>query len=99
MSGSGEGAVGSVIASEVGTRDVGGTVGGATVVGARPFLIAYNINLDSDDVDLAKRIEAGVFAEERLADLNASGEISTLDPAEIKQKAGGGVSCSFETGN
>ena len=23
----------------------------------------------------------------------------TLDPAEIKQKAGGGVSCSFETGN
>jgi glutamate formiminotransferase / 5-formyltetrahydrofolate cyclo-ligase len=29
---------------------------GATVVGARPFLIAYNINLDSDDVELAKRI-------------------------------------------
>lgn len=29
---------------------------GATAVGARPFLIAYNINLDSDDVDLAKRI-------------------------------------------
>ena len=23
----------------------------------------------------------------------------TLDPAEIKQKAGGGASCSFETGN
>ncbi len=30
--------------------------GGATAVGARPFLIAYNINLDSQDVDLAKRI-------------------------------------------
>ena len=30
--------------------------GGATAVGARPFLIAYNINLDSRDVDLAKRI-------------------------------------------
>ena len=30
--------------------------GGATAVGARPFLIAYNINLDSTDVDLAKRI-------------------------------------------
>lgn len=29
---------------------------GATAVGARPFLIAYNINLDSPDVDLAKRI-------------------------------------------
>jgi glutamate formiminotransferase len=25
-------------------------------VGARPFLIAYNINLDSEDVELAKRI-------------------------------------------
>ncbi|HYH93636.1 MAG TPA: glutamate formimidoyltransferase [Candidatus Saccharimonadales bacterium] len=29
---------------------------GAIAVGARPFLIAYNINLDSDDIDLAKRI-------------------------------------------
>jgi glutamate formiminotransferase / 5-formyltetrahydrofolate cyclo-ligase len=29
---------------------------GAMAVGARPFLIAYNINLDSEDVDLAKRI-------------------------------------------
>ena len=29
---------------------------GATAVGARPFLIAYNINLASEDVDLAKRI-------------------------------------------
>ncbi|MFP5342029.1 MAG: glutamate formimidoyltransferase [Candidatus Limnocylindria bacterium] len=29
---------------------------GATAVGARPFLIAYNINLDSDDVELARRI-------------------------------------------
>jgi glutamate formiminotransferase / 5-formyltetrahydrofolate cyclo-ligase len=29
---------------------------GAVAVGARPFLIAYNINLDSADVDLAKRI-------------------------------------------
>ena len=30
--------------------------GGATCVGARPFLIAWNINLASDDLDLAKRI-------------------------------------------
>jgi glutamate formiminotransferase / 5-formyltetrahydrofolate cyclo-ligase len=29
---------------------------GAVAVGARPFLIAYNINLDSTDVELAKRI-------------------------------------------
>ena len=29
---------------------------GAVAVGARPFLIAYNINLASDDVELAKRI-------------------------------------------
>jgi glutamate formiminotransferase len=30
--------------------------GGATAVGARPFLIAWNINVDSTDLDLAKRI-------------------------------------------
>ena len=30
--------------------------GGAVVVGARPFLIAYNINLESQDIDLAKAI-------------------------------------------
>ena len=29
---------------------------GATAVGARPFLIAYNINLESGDVELARRI-------------------------------------------
>jgi len=29
---------------------------GAVAVGARPFLIAYNINLDSADVELARRI-------------------------------------------
>jgi glutamate formiminotransferase / 5-formyltetrahydrofolate cyclo-ligase len=30
--------------------------GGAVAVGARPFLIAYNINLESDDLGLARRI-------------------------------------------
>jgi glutamate formiminotransferase len=30
--------------------------GGAVAVGARPFLIAYNINLESRDVELARRI-------------------------------------------
>jgi glutamate formiminotransferase len=29
---------------------------GAVAVGARPFLIAWNVNLDSDDVELARRI-------------------------------------------
>ena len=29
---------------------------GAVAVGARPFLIAWNVNLESEDVDLAKRI-------------------------------------------
>ena len=29
---------------------------GAVAVGARPFLIAYNINLESEDLELAKRI-------------------------------------------
>jgi glutamate formiminotransferase len=30
--------------------------GGATAVGARPFLVAWNIDLSTDDVDVAKRI-------------------------------------------
>lgn len=34
--------------------------GGAVAVGARPFLIAYNINLRSEDVALAKRIAGAV---------------------------------------
>jgi glutamate formiminotransferase len=29
---------------------------GAVAVGARPFLVAWNVNLESDDVELAKRI-------------------------------------------
>jgi glutamate formiminotransferase len=33
---------------------------GAVAVGARPFLIAYNVNLESADVDLAKRIARAV---------------------------------------
>ena len=38
-----------------------------------------------DEVALAKRIEAGGFAEERLAELNASGEIAAIDPTEKRQ--------------
>ncbi|UCF09992.1 MAG: glutamate formimidoyltransferase [Candidatus Bipolaricaulota bacterium] len=33
---------------------------GAVAVGARPFLIAFNVNLACDDVDVAKRIAAAV---------------------------------------
>jgi glutamate formiminotransferase len=40
--------------------DVGGpelhSSAGATIVGARPFLIAYNINLDTEDVSVARNI-------------------------------------------
>jgi len=35
---------------------------GATVVGARKFLIAYNINLSTPDVEVAKRIAKGIRA-------------------------------------
>lgn len=33
---------------------------GATIVGARPFLIAFNINLDSQDIGLARKIARSV---------------------------------------
>lgn len=35
---------------------------GATVIGARPFLIAYNVYLDTDDVDKANQISRAVRA-------------------------------------
>ncbi len=66
----------------------GGTGGGGTAdpvrmylreIGQVPLLVA------SEEVDLAKRIESGVLAEDRLADLNASGEIEQLDAAEKVQ--------------
>lgn len=39
----------------------------------------------AEEVDLAKRIEAGVNAQQRLADLAVSGEMSTFDPAERRR--------------
>ena len=63
----------------------GGTGGAGTAdpvrmylreIGQVPLLVA------SEEVDLAMRIEAGVHAEERLADLNASGEIGRIDAGE-----------------
>jgi len=38
-----------------------------------------------EEVDLAKRIEQGSFAEERLAELNAAGEIASLEPGERRR--------------
>jgi RNA polymerase primary sigma factor len=63
----------------------GGTSGAGTAdpvrmylreIGQVPLLVAQ------EEVDLAMRIEAGVLTEERIADLNASGEIARLDPEE-----------------
>ncbi|MFN2500329.1 MAG: glutamate formiminotransferase, partial [Pyrinomonadaceae bacterium] len=33
---------------------------GAIVVGARPFLVAYNVNLQSDDIGIARKIARAV---------------------------------------
>ncbi len=38
-----------------------------------------------DEVDLAKKIEAGMISAERLADLEASGEITALEPVERRR--------------
>lgn len=58
---------------------------GAVAVGARPFLIAYNINLESDDVDLAKRIARRVRESGGgLPKLQANGFfIDELDRAQV----------------
>jgi glutamate formiminotransferase len=58
---------------------------GAVAVGARPFLIAYNINLDSPDVELAKRIARRVRESGGgLPKLQANGFfIDELDRAQV----------------
>jgi RNA polymerase primary sigma factor len=38
-----------------------------------------------DEVDLAKKIEAGMMAAEKLADLEAGGELRTLEPVELRR--------------
>lgn len=45
-------------------------------IGRVPLLSA------AEEVSLAKRIEVGIHAEERMADLNASGEVEDLSPRE-----------------
>lgn len=46
--------------------DIGGPglhpTAGATVIGARKFLVAFNVNLDTNDVDIAKKIAGTVRA-------------------------------------
>ena len=58
---------------------------GAVAVGARPFLIAYNINLESADVELAKRIARRVRESGGgLAKVQANGFfIDELDKAQV----------------
>jgi len=66
----------------------GGAGGAGTADPVRMYLREIgqvSLLVASEEVDLAKRIEAGVLAEERLADLNASGEIDSLDAGERSQ--------------
>lgn len=46
---------------------------GATVIGARNFLIAYNVNLDTRDVRIANKV-AGIIRESGRVEKSASGE-------------------------
>ncbi|WP_347273111.1 glutamate formimidoyltransferase [Candidatus Kuenenia sp.] len=46
---------------------------GATVIGAREFLIAYNVNLDTDDISVANTISAIIRSSGRMK-LNEKGE-------------------------
>ena len=58
---------------------------GAVAVGARPFLIAWNVNLDTDDVAVAKRIARDVRESGGgLAAVQANGfTIEELDAAQV----------------
>lgn len=58
---------------------------GAIAVGARPFLIAWNINLDTNDVDVARRISRTVRESGGgLAAVQANGfMIDELDAAQV----------------
>ena len=69
---------------------------GAVAVGARPFLIAYNINLESRDVELAKRIARRVRESggglpagpgERLLDRGARRAPGVDEPARLRDHA------------
>lgn len=55
---------------------------GATVIGAREFLIAYNVNLDTCDIQLANRL-SGMVRESGIAQTNQTGERVRL-PGALK---------------
>ncbi|MBM2835113.1 MAG: ftcD [Candidatus Brocadiaceae bacterium] len=46
---------------------------GATVIGAREFLIAYNVNLDTQDIQIANKI-SGIVRESGIVKVNEKGE-------------------------
>lgn len=46
---------------------------GATVIGVREFLIAYNVNLDTSDIQIANRL-SGMVRESGIAQTNETGE-------------------------
>jgi glutamate formiminotransferase len=58
---------------------------GATVVGARKFLIAYNINLNTPDVDIAKRIAKVIrFSSGGLRNIKAMGvDLKARNQAQV----------------
>ncbi len=59
---------------------------GATVIGARPFLVAYNVNLNTTDKRLAARIAADIREKGRKR-LDAAGKpVRDADGAEIWDK-------------
>jgi glutamate formiminotransferase/formiminotetrahydrofolate cyclodeaminase len=60
---------------------------GATVIGARPFLIAYNINLNSTNVKLAKKIAFEIRETGKLA-RDANGNKVTGDDGKPKRTPG-----------
>ena len=90
--------------------DVGGPAlhptGGATVVGARKFLIAYNINLDTPDVSIAKQIAKTIrFSSGGLPYVKAMGvELQARNLAQVSinltahRSASSSFTCSHGSG-
>ena len=63
----------------------GGTAGAGTADPVRMYLREIGqvpLLTAQEEVDLAMRIESGVLAEERIADLSASGELAAMEPAD-----------------
>src|SRR5207247_6514346 len=85
---------------------------GAVAVGARPFLIAWNINLDTGDVEVAKRIARQVresggglpavqgngFRIEELDAAQVSMKLIELETTAMRRGLDGMVECIGEVG-